>query len=165
MPSSAAHAMPLPQYRTSATSAALCCTVCRMTQVGDITKDRAYWGSPERCTVARPATYLSQARPGTDAMAMGAAALAAAAVAIQSESLQVSTRTASQQTSTLDTSMHRYACTKTHRGMVVIAALNRVGSVGITCDTRQMAGRPTSAGAGCRPGSRLRPIPMLWHAY
>lgn len=54
-----------------------------------MTKDTAYWGSPERCMLARPATYLSSARPGTDVMAMSAAALAAAAVAIQDESMEV----------------------------------------------------------------------------
>lgn len=58
-------------------------------QVGDMAKDRLYWGAPERSTIARPATFLSAARPGTDAMAMAAAGLAAAAVAIQEESLQV----------------------------------------------------------------------------
>jgi hypothetical protein len=59
------------------------------TQVGDMAKDAAYWGSPERCMLARPATYLSSTRPGTDVMAMSAAALAAAAVAIQDESMEV----------------------------------------------------------------------------
>eukprot|EP00882_Tetradesmus_deserticola_P021987 GHRQ01023853.1.p1 GENE.GHRQ01023853.1~~GHRQ01023853.1.p1 ORF type:complete len:266 (-),score=107.89 GHRQ01023853.1:84-776(-) len=39
--------------------------------------------------LARPATYLSSARPGTDVMAMSAAALAAAAVAIQDQSMEV----------------------------------------------------------------------------
>ncbi|KIZ03555.1 hypothetical protein MNEG_4408 [Monoraphidium neglectum] len=58
-------------------------------QVGDMTKDRAYWGSPEKYMGARPATYLSAARPGGDAVAMVSAALASAAVAIQDESLQV----------------------------------------------------------------------------
>ncbi|WIA15640.1 hypothetical protein OEZ85_002267 [Tetradesmus obliquus] len=58
-------------------------------QVGDITRDRAYWGQPERSTIPRPASFLSQARPGTDAMAMTAAGLAAAAVAVQGDSLQV----------------------------------------------------------------------------
>jgi hypothetical protein len=58
-------------------------------QVGDMARDKLYWGSPERSTIPRPATYLSAARPGTDAMAMSAAALASAAVAIQEESLQV----------------------------------------------------------------------------
>ncbi|GBF97993.1 six-hairpin glycosidase [Raphidocelis subcapitata] len=57
--------------------------------VGDMTKDRAYWGSPEKYMGARPATYLSAARPGGDAVAMISAALASAAVAIQEESLQV----------------------------------------------------------------------------
>jgi hypothetical protein len=52
-------------------------------------KDRAYWGSPERYMGARPATYLSAARPGGDCVAMVSAALAASAVAIQEESLQV----------------------------------------------------------------------------
>jgi hypothetical protein len=54
-----------------------------------MTKDRAYWGSPEKYMGARPATYLSAARPGGDAVAMVSAALASAAVAIQDESLQV----------------------------------------------------------------------------
>lgn len=54
-----------------------------------MTKDRAYWGSPEKYMGARPATYLSGARPGGDCVAMVAAALASAAVAIQEESLQV----------------------------------------------------------------------------
>jgi hypothetical protein len=58
-------------------------------QVGDINRDRAYWGAPERSTIPRPASFLSQSRPGTDAMAMAAAGLASAAVAIQGESLQV----------------------------------------------------------------------------
>jgi hypothetical protein len=60
-----------------------------MPQVGDITRDRAYWGPPERSTIPRPASFLSQARPGSDAMAMAAAGLASAAVAIQGDSLQV----------------------------------------------------------------------------
>jgi hypothetical protein len=54
-----------------------------------MTKDRAYWGSPEKNMGARPATYLSAARPGGDCVAMISAALAASAVAIQEESLQV----------------------------------------------------------------------------
>lgn len=54
-----------------------------------MTKDRAYWGSPEKYMGARPATYLSAARPGGDCVAMVSAALASAAVAIQDESLQV----------------------------------------------------------------------------
>jgi endoglucanase len=58
-------------------------------QVGDMVRDRQYWGSPERCTLPRPVSYLSAARPGTDVMAMTAAALAAASVAIASESAQV----------------------------------------------------------------------------
>lgn len=65
-------------------------TFTRSLQVGDITRDRAYWGQPERSTIPRPASFLSQARPGTDAMAMTAAGLAAAAVAVQGDSLQVS---------------------------------------------------------------------------
>ena len=54
-----------------------------------MTKDRAYWGSPEKYMGPRPATYLSAARPGGDMVAMVSAALASAAVAIQDESLQV----------------------------------------------------------------------------
>jgi hypothetical protein len=54
-----------------------------------MTKDRAYWGAPEKFMGPRPATYLSAARPGGDMVAMVSAALASAAVAIQDESLQV----------------------------------------------------------------------------
>lgn len=65
-----------------------CAYLCAL-QVGDVARDRLYWGAPERSTIPRPATFLSAARPGTDAMAMAAAGLASAAVAIQDESLQV----------------------------------------------------------------------------
>eukprot|EP00878_Enallax_costatus_P000276 GHUV01000347.1.p1 GENE.GHUV01000347.1~~GHUV01000347.1.p1 ORF type:complete len:1266 (+),score=343.56 GHUV01000347.1:286-4083(+) len=74
---------------TNITSAGASMQPIFVAQVGDMAKDKLYWGSPEKSTIPRPATYLSAARPGTDAMAMSAAALASAAVAIQDESLQV----------------------------------------------------------------------------
>eukprot|EP00879_Flechtneria_rotunda_P009977 GHRR01010433.1.p1 GENE.GHRR01010433.1~~GHRR01010433.1.p1 ORF type:complete len:1225 (+),score=296.26 GHRR01010433.1:1011-4685(+) len=77
---------------TNVTSSAGAVTPVYIAQVGDITKDRAYWGMPEKSTIARPASFLSLAKPGTDNMAMGAAALAAAAVAIQDDSLTVSSQ-------------------------------------------------------------------------
>lgn len=58
-------------------------------QVGNLTRDRAYWGPPERATLARPVTVLTATRPGTDVLAMTAAALASAAVALRDESSQV----------------------------------------------------------------------------
>jgi hypothetical protein len=58
-------------------------------QVGDMTRDKAYWGAPEKAFMPRPASFLSAARPGSDMIAMTSAALAAAAVAIQDDSTQV----------------------------------------------------------------------------
>lgn len=58
-------------------------------QVGKIELDRAYWGSPEKATMQRPAYQLNAKQPGTDCMAMAAAGLASAAVAIQDDSAQV----------------------------------------------------------------------------
>lgn len=60
-------------------------------QVGNLTRDRNYWGMPERANIVRPVTSLTAARPGTDVVAMTAAALAAASVAIRDKSSQVRT--------------------------------------------------------------------------
>jgi hypothetical protein len=57
-------------------------------QIGNLTRDRNYWGMPERANIIRPVTSLTSARPGTDVVAMTSAALAAAAVAIREESSQ-----------------------------------------------------------------------------
>jgi hypothetical protein len=58
-------------------------------QIGNLTRDRNYWGMPERANIIRPVTSLTSTRPGTDVVAMTAAALAAASVAIKEESSQV----------------------------------------------------------------------------
>ena len=58
-------------------------------QVGNLTRDRNYWGRPERANIPRPVVSLTSTRPGTDVVAMTAAALAAASVAIKEESSQV----------------------------------------------------------------------------
>lgn len=59
-------------------------------QIGNQTRDRNYWGMPERANIVRPVTSLTSARAGTDVVAMTAAALAAASVAIRDQSSQVS---------------------------------------------------------------------------
>lgn len=65
------------------------CSCLPTPQVGDIARDRAHWGSPERATLPRPASFVSAARPGTDLVAMASAALAASAVAVAPDSAQV----------------------------------------------------------------------------
>lgn len=57
--------------------------------MGNLTRDRAYWGRPENANIQRPVTLLTAARPGTDVVAMTAAALAAASVALKEEASQV----------------------------------------------------------------------------
>jgi len=58
-------------------------------QVGNLTRDRNYWGRPERANFPRPVVSLTSTRPGTDVVAMTSAALAAASIAIREESSQV----------------------------------------------------------------------------
>lgn len=62
---------------------------CTLRQIGNLTRDRNYWGRPERANVPRPVVSLTSTRPGTDVVAMTAAALAAASIAIKEESSQV----------------------------------------------------------------------------
>lgn len=59
-------------------------------QVGNLTRDRNYWGRPERANFPRPVVSLTSTRPGTDVVAMTSAALAAASIAIREESSQTS---------------------------------------------------------------------------
>jgi hypothetical protein len=49
-------------------------------QVGDGHADHAYWGSPEKMTMARPSFKIDAANPGSDAAAGTAAALASASI-------------------------------------------------------------------------------------
>ncbi|MEM7066099.1 MAG: glycoside hydrolase family 9 protein [Cyanobacteria bacterium P01_B01_bin.77] len=52
-------------------------------QVGDPNLDHAYWGSPEKQTIERPAYKIDPANPGSDLAAETAAALAAASMAFR----------------------------------------------------------------------------------
>ena len=52
-------------------------------QVGDVTLDHNYWGSPEDMTMSRPAYKVSPTAPGSDVAAESAAALAAASLAFK----------------------------------------------------------------------------------
>lgn len=57
-------------------------------QVGDGYKDHAYWGSPEKMTMARPAFKVTASKPGSDITADYAASLASASILFRGENSQ-----------------------------------------------------------------------------
>ena len=61
-------------------------------QVGDATTDHAYWGPPEKMTMARPVFKIDTARPGADLAGETAAALAASSLLFRKEDPAYSAR-------------------------------------------------------------------------